>query len=125
MTLATLNRWALGVSSAFVFSLPSLAQAPVSSSDKSGTVWAELLSIMLPLGLIVVGLLAVLFWARRRATAQFGSGPLVIEQVLGVGTRERIVLLSVGSRKLIVGVTPASISRLGEVSKETDVSLTP
>lgn len=113
--IRTVHGCALGGGAMFISRLAAAQERSVDAAVTT-SVWSELIAILLPLGLIVVALLGVLIWARRRAGLSAGAGPLSIEQVLGVGTRERIVLLRAGSRRLIVGVTGSGISRLGELN---------
>jgi flagellar protein FliO/FliZ len=69
----------------------------------------------LVLGLVVVlaGLGAVA-WVLRRVSPRVwrGAGDLRVLGGVAVGSRERVVLIQVGSRKLLLGVTPGRLATL-------------
>jgi flagellar protein FliO/FliZ len=77
---------------------------------------AEIAQILL--GLVVV-VAAVVVFARLLARVQggrfSGNGPLRVVAALSVGQRERVVLMQVGDRQVLIGVTPSQISRLHEL----------
>jgi flagellar protein FliO/FliZ len=73
---------------------------------------AELVSLILPLLLVVATLLAAFYLLRRRFGLATRDGPLRVLQVIAVGPRERIVLLDLDDRQLLVGVTSAEITPL-------------
>jgi len=65
--------------------------------------------------LLVGGLLAVAIWLlkRLRLSSAAGSGKaLEIISHASLGTREKLVVVRFGSRKVLLGVTPSTISRL-------------
>jgi flagellar protein FliO/FliZ len=69
-------------------------------------------------GLVVVlGLLAVLGWALRRGLlARRSSGALGVETALALGERRSIVIVTVEGRRLLLGLSPAQVSLLTELS---------
>lgn len=76
----------------------------------------ELLSIMLPVAVVLVGLVAVLYYLRKRHGLTARDNPLSVLQVLPVGPRERIVVLRTRSgRALAVGVGGQSMSLIAEL----------
>ena len=89
---------------------PTLVRAqeagPVPTSD-------HLLRVTLGL-VLVLALVALLAWALRRfARLGLGGGNLVrVLAAVPVGTRERVVLVQVGSQQLLVGVAPGSVRTL-------------
>lgn len=85
------------------------------------------------LGKLVLGLLCVLAliygcaWAmkRLRLPNAFSTSVMKVDAVVAVGTREKIVLLTVGGQQLVVGVTPSSIQTLHVLSagKTSEISM--
>src|SRR5690606_27235501 len=74
-------------------------------------VWGELLGILVPLALIILVLLAVSYFVRRRFGLTGRDTPLSIVQILPVGPRERIVLVqSRAGRLFVVGVSGQSVT---------------
>lgn len=63
---------------------------------------------------LVVTLIAVLAWVLRRlgGVPAAGRGPLQVLGGLSVGARERVVLLRVGDRQLLLGVAPGRVQTL-------------
>lgn len=77
--------------------------------------------------LLVLAAIPVAGWLLRRSpilSAQTG-GVLGVGASIAVGTRERIVLVRAGSRWVLVGVTPQSISLLSEFSEAPQIPETP
>jgi flagellar biosynthetic protein FliO len=102
-----------------VIALSSLASThalAAESADASPSLSAELVSLMLPLLLVVATLLAAFYLLRRRFGLATREGPLRVAQVIAVGPRERIVLLDLDDRQLLVGVTSAQITRLATLA---------
>ena len=66
---------------------------------------------------LVLGLVAALAWTARRGA--FGAlkkrGPLAIETAVPLGDRRSLVIVSVEGRRLLLGMTPASISMVAEL----------
>jgi flagellar protein FliO/FliZ len=76
-----------------------------------------LASLSLGLGVIVVLLWAAL-WALRRARPNgftSGNGDCKIVRSLPVGPREKLLVVSIGTKQLVVGVSTAAISLLCEL----------
>jgi flagellar biosynthetic protein FliO len=75
--------------------------------------WA---SLLIPL-LLVVGAGAAATFAVRRWKGAIGGrdGPLQVVHVIAVGPRERLALVKVGARYLVVGITPNHVSRIAEL----------
>ena len=86
------------------------AQAPP-QPEATLSVAGEVMGIVLPLALIIVVLLAVLYFVRRRFGLTGQDAPLSILQILPVGSRERIVLVKSRSGRLFtVGVGTQSVT---------------
>jgi flagellar biogenesis protein FliO len=79
----------------------------------------SLLAVVLVLGL--VGALA--FLARR---GSFGSltrrGPIVIETAAPLGERRQLVIVAVEGRRLLLGLTPASVAMITELQPPATTS---
>lgn len=71
----------------------------------------ELMGIVFPLALIIVGLLTVLYLVRRRFGLTGKDAPLTILQILPVGPRERLVLVRSRAGKVFaIGVAGQSVT---------------
>lgn len=64
--------------------------------------------------LVIVGLILVLAWAVRRFTniGPRSTGAMRVLSALPVGNRERIALIQVGDKQLLIGVAPGHVSTL-------------
>ena len=75
-------------------------------------------SLTLALGAIVLILWGVLWFVRRLRPGAAGAGPdCAILRSLALGPRERLVVVRVGNRHLVVGVGSASVSLLCELDE--------
>lgn len=92
-----------------LISLPALAAKTAPAAITQG----ELGRILLGL-LIVVGIIMGLAWVLKRVNAvQLGSNKAMkILATYGLGTRERLLLVQVADRYLLLGVTSAAINTL-------------
>ena len=81
------------------------------SSDTSG-----IGSLVVAL-VIVAAAAAAATWVLRHWKGSIGrrEGPLQLVHVIALGPRERLALVKVGGRYLVVGITPTSISRVAEL----------
>lgn len=67
----------------------------------------------------VLLLIVALAWlVRRLPLARPGSAPMQAETGLRLGARERLVIVRVDGRRLLLGVTPAGIRLLTELERE-------
>ena len=69
--------------------------------------------------LLVILLLGATLWGLKRYgrmqfQKQSGDAKLVIVDSLSVGTRQRIALVETDGQRILVGITPHSISGLGQ-----------
>lgn len=64
--------------------------------------------------LVVIGVILALAWLVRRFTniGPYGSGTMRLLSALPVGNRERIVLVQVGEKQLLLGVAPGNVNTL-------------
>lgn len=68
---------------------------------------------------LVVALLLALAWLAKKASGSkgYGQGGMKIIGSLGLGQRERVVLLEVGNEWLVIGVVPGQIRTLHRLAK--------
>lgn len=65
---------------------------------------------------------ATLLLRRWRGSFSRRDGPLQLVHVIALGPRERLALVKVANRYLVVGITPAQISRVAELDDLLDGS---
>lgn len=94
--------------------LVALVQAAAETPDPASLGTLGLRSF---LALAVVGLLlAATVWALRRATdARRGKAALQVESALSLGDKRSLVIVAVEGRRLLVGVSPGSVSLVTEL----------
>ena len=79
----------------------------------------ELLAIVIPLVLIIVGLLFMLRLVRRRYGLSGSDAPLSVLQILPVGPRERLVLVkSRAGRVFAIGVGAQSVTFITDLDSD-------
>jgi flagellar protein FliO/FliZ len=102
--------------------LPSLAAAQGAPPVPGGA--AALAQLAVSLVVVVALIVAIAWMARRlRLAPQGAAGALRVLAQVPVGPRERVVLLAVGDRQALVGVSGAGITSLALLGE--DVSLPP
>ncbi|WP_435946114.1 flagellar biosynthetic protein FliO [Dryocola sp. BD586] len=81
---------------------------------------------------LVLLLIAVIAWVARRAgfrpQGQKASALLTIKSSHSMGPRERVVIVEVGEKWLLLGVTPTNITCLADLEKQSgaeDVAQSP
>jgi flagellar protein FliO/FliZ len=76
------------------------------------------LHAILGLGFVLALILGAAYLLKRVQPARFGGSKLLkLIAQLGVGTRERIVVIEIGDQWLVLGVTPGSIRTLHTTPK--------
>lgn len=80
-------------------------------------------SSLVQMFLALIGVLALLFaclWVLKKLTAQRGAaaGLLRVVAATAVGTRERVVIVEIGSTWLVLGVAPGQVSALAEIPRQ-------
>jgi flagellar protein FliO/FliZ len=90
-----------------------LAEQAVEKKLYTGVSSGDLITVLLGLGL-VLGLIFGCSWFVKRmgGLPSAGGGAIKIVSVLSVGTRERIALVEVGGKQLLLGVTAQQITTL-------------
>lgn len=106
----------LGTALAALAATPMARAQAAAEAAGSGTFFGELVSILLPLVLIILVLLAGLHLARRRYGMTGQDAPLSVVQILPLGPRERIVLVRTrAGRVFAVGVAAQAVSLVTEL----------
>jgi flagellar biogenesis protein FliO len=82
----------------------------------TGTLYPTVVSLVLMLGAAAA---ATVFLRRWKGSIGRREGPMQLRHVLALGPRERLALVKVGSRFLVVGVTAAGISAVAEFTDDT------
>jgi len=99
-----------------LYTTAAFATGDTSPSD-TGVVGSLVVALVL-----VTGAAAAATWVLRHWRGSFGrrAGPLQLVHVIALGPRERLALVKIGKRYLVVGITPTSINRVTELSDITD-----
>jgi flagellar biogenesis protein FliO len=80
-----------------------------------------LFSLLVPLALILgAGVAAVVVLRYWRGSMGRREGPLQLVHVIALGPRERLALVKVGARYLVVGITPTQISTVAQLESIAD-----
>ncbi len=96
------------------------AAAPVPEVVSAGSALQILAALLLVLGLILG-----MAWLLRRfgsLPGSGGSGPLRVLTSAMVGQRERVVLVQVGERQLLLGVAPGRVEMLHVLEQPVEVA---
>jgi flagellar protein FliO/FliZ len=115
--MTTMMRNACSVAVGFsLYATAACASSDVSSADGGG-----LTSLIVAL-ILVAGAAVAATWVLRhwKGSVARRQGPLQLVHVIAVGPRERLALVKIGGRYLVVGITPASITRVAELSDIQD-----
>ncbi|HTY98374.1 MAG TPA: flagellar biosynthetic protein FliO [Rhodocyclaceae bacterium] len=103
--------------------LPAILPAALARAEAAAAPAPEfgvgLAQLLLSLGLVVALIFGSL-WLLKRLSAPRGTASGLLRVVAGtaVGTRERVVVLEVGSTWLILGVAPGRVTALAEVPRQ-------
>lgn len=86
------------------------------AADLGGSLWQLLFGLAVVLALMIGSL-----WVLKKLVVQRGENAGLLRVVAGtaVGTRERVVIVEVGSTWLVLGVAPGRVSALAEVPRQT------
>lgn len=97
------------------------ATAAFASSDASTSDGGGLTSLLVAL-ILVAGAAVAATWVLRhwKGSVARREGPLQLVHVIAMGPRERLALVKIGGRYLVVGITPTSITRVAELSNIQD-----
>lgn len=85
------------------------------AADLGGSLWQLFFGLAVVLALMIGSL-----WVLKKLVAQRGENAGLLRVVAGtaVGTRERVVIVEVGSTWLVLGVAPGRVSALAEVPRQ-------
>ncbi len=91
--------------------------AAVSATTSGSASASDTLATVLTLGVGVLAVIAIIFgcaWIVRRMSGMTGGNTRAIKvvSVMPMGTRERIALIEVGGKQILVGVTAQAIRTL-------------
>ena len=90
----------------------AVAAAPVSESISAAD---QLLKVTVVLGAMVACIYAVAWLIRRhKGLSKFIGMPIKTLAVSPIGPKEKLALIEVGGRQLLIGITPNSINTLAE-----------
>jgi flagellar biogenesis protein FliO len=105
--------------------LAVLAAPDAAQPAAPGSIAGEVLGILLPLALVIIALVAVLYFVRRRFGLTGQDAPLTILQILPVGSRERIVVVKSRSGRLFaVGVGAQTVTLITNL-EQSDIDPAP
>jgi flagellar biosynthetic protein FliO len=83
---------------------------------ETGALYPTVVSLVLVLGAAAA---AAVFLRRWKGSIGRSAGPMQLRHVIALGPRERLALVKVGSRFLVVGVTAAGISAVAEFTDDS------
>jgi flagellar biosynthetic protein FliO len=83
-----------------------------------------LLTVRTAMGMaVVLGLLGLVVWALRRGSLGLSRlaprGAISVETALSIGDRRSLAIVGVEGRRMLVGLTPTTISFLTELGPKT------
>ncbi|HEY0268314.1 MAG TPA: flagellar biosynthetic protein FliO [Methyloradius sp.] len=86
-------------------------------ADSVATPATSALKMILGLA-VVLGVMALIAWALKRMTPIGGSQTSVAKIVGGVnvGTRERVVVIEIADRWIVVGVAPGQVNAIADIA---------
>ncbi len=124
--MAAINRLMTFIWLLFWLALSSISQAAEQATppaSPSGVEGGQVLEVVGALIIVVLAILGVAWFSKRfTGLTPHNHQGLKTVAVLPVGTRERIALVQVGERQLLVGITPQQISTLLVLDEPLDMS---
>ena len=105
---------ATAFAAAVMFQMQALSAFANNADVSDGSIsWT---SLLVPTVLVLVAGAAATFVLKRWKGAVGGrDGPLQLVHVIALGPRERLALVKVGARYLVVGITPNNVNRIAEL----------
>ena len=98
------------------------AFAQAAASPPAADIGASLWQLALGLAAVLALLVGSLWLLKRLAGPRAGSpGLMRVVAATAVGTRERVVIVEVGTTWLVLGVAPGQVSALAEVPRQASV----
>ena len=91
------------------------AAQSVPATELGSSLWQLFLGLAVVLALMIGSL-----WLLKKVVAQRGDNAGLLRVVAGtaVGTRERVVIVEIGTTWLVLGVAPGRVSALAEVPRQ-------
>jgi len=93
-------------------------------------VFSEVFTVVCAL-LGVVGLMFLAFWAAGWLRKRFGSGgfgsanrAVKIRECTGIGQDKQLIIVTVGSKTMLLGVTPNAVTKVCDLEEEDIAALT-
>jgi flagellar protein FliO/FliZ len=106
----------MGAGGLLLVSFPALAAPDTASS---------MLTVLLSLGLILAGFVAVAWFVRRYLPGLGAQGVVKVVGTTAVGTRERVVVVEVDRTWLLLGVGGGNVRVLHTLPKPADTGTQP
>ena len=92
------------------------ASGPISSSG--------IMEMMSGLIFVVVLIFALAWLFKRMGTGSFGlSGAIKILSAMSLGNRDRIALIEVGEKQMLIGISPGRVSTLHVFDEPVDLAM--
>ena len=101
-----------------LFLLAAALALPAHAADAEPSLAGSLGQLVLGLAVVIALLLATLWFIKRLSTPRGAAAGLKVLGALPVGQRERVVLMEVAGKVLVLGVTQASIRTLHTLTLE-------
>lgn len=98
--------------------LPALA-TPLSQDVNAFKSW-----LVTCLTVLLIGALIFLLTKKRSLSMLRGGEKMRIQSLLSLGVKEKLVLVQVEDRRLLLGITPQQITLLGDLTKEEGAQAT-
>lgn len=73
---------------------------------------------------VIIGLIVGVLWFLKKIQNKpniFGQKSLHIVEAISVGTREKVVLLDAGKKRILLGVTAHTVTHLADMEKDAGV----
>lgn len=115
---------ALCLAAPAVFAAEKFA-APKANEPATAVGAGGLAQVTLSLLLVLAAVFAAAWVVRRlRGFGKFNNGALQVITEIAVGTKERVVLIQVGTQQLLIGVAPGRVSTLHVLSEPVSTTTT-
>lgn len=75
---------------------------------------------------VVIGLIVGILWFFKKIQNKpniFGQKSLNIVEAISVGTREKVVLLDAGKKRILLGVTAHTVTHLADLDQDGSIDL--
>ena len=93
------------------------ATPPVSGAATAPELGASIMQMMFGLAVVIAILFASLWLIRKLNTPRGGGAAIKVLGAAAVGARERVVLVELGEKVLVLGVAPGRVNTLTELQR--------